>query len=135
LVDFGRAAGPKPRIVVPLMSREAFKARTKAYALRVINLVDALPRDMVSKNLGQQLLWSGTSVAANYRAAVRGKSAADFVAKMGIVEEECDESLLWMELLIEAQRIKAERMAALMREGNEILAVTVASIKTARRGR
>ena len=117
------------------MSREAFKARTKAYALRVINLVDALPRDPVAQTLGHQLLRAGTSVAANYRAAVRGKTAADFIAKMGIVEEECDESLLWMELLIESERIKAERMAELMREGGEILAITVASIKTARRGR
>src|SRR6185503_11084923 len=105
------------------------------YAVRVINVVDALTRDLVSKTLGQQLLRAGTSVAANYRAAVRGKSAADFIAKMGIVEEECDESLLWMELLIEAKRIQANRLAELMQEGNEILAITVASIKTARRGR
>lgn len=117
------------------MSRESFKARTKAYALRVIKLVDALPRDPVSRTLELQLLRAGTSVAANYRAAVRGRSAADFVAKMGIVEEECDESLLWMELLIESQRLKAERTAELMREGSEILAITVASIKTARRGK
>jgi len=94
-----------------------------------------LPREPVSKALGHQLLRAGTSVAANYRAAVRGKSAADFIAKMGIVEEECDESLFWMELLIESQRIKVERLAELMREGGEILAITVASIKTARRGR
>jgi four helix bundle protein len=117
------------------MSREIFKARTKAYALRVIRVVDALPRDTVSKTLGQQLLRSGTSVAANYRAAVRGRSRADFIAKMGIVEEECDESLFWMELLIESERVKGGRMVQLMREGGEILAITVASIKTARRGR
>jgi four helix bundle protein len=117
------------------MSREAFKARTKAYAVRIIKLVDALPADKVSKTLGGQLLRAGTSVGSNYRAAVRGKSVADFIAKMGIVEEECDESLFWMELLINAQRVKAERVAELMREGSEILAITVASIKTARRGR
>jgi four helix bundle protein len=117
------------------MSREEFKARTKAYALRVIKVVDALPRDTVSKTLGQQLLRAGTSVAANYRAAVRGKSSADFVAKMGIVEEECDESLLWMELLMESGRMKPLRLADLMSEGGEILAITVASIKTARRGK
>lgn len=117
------------------MSREAFKARTKAYALRVIKVVDALPRDLVSRTLGHQLLRAGTSVAANYRAAVRGKSAADFVAKMGIVEEECDESLLWMELLVDAERVRASQLNDLMREGDEILAITVASIKTARRGR
>jgi len=117
------------------MSREVFKARTKAFAVRVINLVDALPRDAVSSTLGRQLLRAGTSVAANYRAAVRGRSPADFVAKMGIVEEECDEALFWMELLIESRRLKAERVSELMREGSEILAITVASIKTARRVR
>ena len=117
------------------MTREEFKLRTKAYALRVIKLVDALPRDTVSKTLGHQLLRSGTSVAANYRASVRAKSPADFVAKMGIVEEECDESMFWMELLIESGRIKEERLSGLMREGGEILAISVASIKTARRGK
>jgi four helix bundle protein len=117
------------------MSREEFKARTKAYALRVIQVYDALPSDTVARTLGRQLLRAGTSVAANYRAAVRGKSSADFVAKMGIVEEECDESLLWMELLIDSERIEAERLDPLMKEGHEILAITVASIKTARSGR
>jgi four helix bundle protein len=114
------------------MTRELFKARTKAYALRVIKLVDALPRDAVAKTLGHQLLRSGTSVAANYRASARARSNADFVAKMGIVEEECDESLLWIELLAESGRMPEKRLAALMREGTEILAMTVASIKTAR---
>jgi four helix bundle protein len=116
------------------MTPQQFKARTKAYALRVIKVVDALPRDMVSRTLGNQFLRAGTSVAANYRAAARGRSTADFVAKMGIVEEECDESLLWMELLIDAERIPAHRLAALMQEGGELLAMTVASIKSARRG-
>jgi four helix bundle protein len=117
------------------MNREEFKARTKAFALRVIKVVDALPRDTVAKTLGHQLLRSGTSVAANYRASVRAKSAADFISKIGTVEEECDESILWMELLIESDRMKAHRLADLMREGGEILAITVASIKTARRGK
>ena len=117
------------------MTREEFKVRTKTYALRVIKVVDALPRDVVAKTLGHQLLRSGTSVAANYRAAVRARSPADFIAKMGIVEEECDESLLWMELLIESGRIEQTRLAELMREGREILAIPVASNKTARRGR
>jgi four helix bundle protein len=117
------------------MSREAFKARTKAYALRVIRLVDALPSDRTARTIGQQLLRSGMSVAANYRAAVRGRSTADFIAKMGIVEEECDESLLWMEVLIDCGRVRPRRIEDLMKEGHEILAITVASIKTARRGR
>ena len=117
------------------MSREAFKLRTKSYALRIIRLVEALPRDPISQTLGRQLLRAGTSVAANYRAAVRGRSVADFIAKMGVVEEECDESLFWMELLAESQRVAPSRIAGLRREGDEILAITVSSIKTARRGR
>ena len=115
------------------MTRDEFKSRTKAYALRVIKVIDALPRDSVAKTLGQQLLRSGTSVAANYRASSRARSNADFVAKMGIVEEECDESLFWVELLVDSGRIKQKRLEPLMREGSEILAMTVASIKTARR--
>lgn len=117
------------------MTREDFKARTKAYALRIIKVVDSLPRDRTAQTLSHQLLRSGTSTAANYRAAVRAKSPADFIAKMGIVEEECDESLFWMELLIEAGRLKPDRVADLIKEGGEILAITVSSIKTARRGR
>ena len=117
------------------MTREEFKVRPKAFALRVIKVVDALPRDTVAKTLGRQLLRSGTSVAANYRASVRAKSSADFVSKMGTVEEECDESLFWMELLIDSGRMKPDRLADLMREGGEILAIAVASIKTARRGK
>ena len=117
------------------MTRDEFKARTKAYALRVIKVVDALPHDPISKTLGHQLVRAGTSVAANYRSSVRAKSAADFISKMTTVEEECDESLFWMELLIASGRLKLEPLADLMREGGEILAITVASIKTARRGR
>jgi four helix bundle protein len=114
------------------MTPQQLKARTKLYALRIINVVDALPRDPVSKTLGNQLLRCGTSVAANYRASARAKSNADFISKMGTVEEECDESLLWMELLIESQRIKASRLQPLIQEGTELLAITVASIKTAK---
>jgi four helix bundle protein len=114
------------------MTREEFKARTKAYALRVITVVEALPRDMSTRHLGHQLLRSGTSVAANYRAAVRAKSTADFISKIGTVEEETDESLFWMEILIESRRLEAGRLSQLIQEGHEILAITVASIKTAR---
>ena len=115
------------------MSPIEFKARTKSFALRVIKVVEALPRDSVSKALGNQLLRSGTSVAANYRASARAKSNADFISKMGIVEEECDESIFWMELLIESQRLRSRPLEPLIREGNELLAMTVASINTARR--
>jgi four helix bundle protein len=114
------------------MTPHEFKLRTKVYALRIIKVVDALPRDSVAKALGNQLLRSGTSVAANYRASTRAKSYADFISKMGTVEEECDESLFWMELLIESKRMKPSRLDALIKEGTELLAMTVSSIKTAK---
>lgn len=111
------------------------KHRTKQFALRSVRLVEALPRERTADVLGRQLLRSGTSVGANYRAACRAKSTADFIAKMGIVEEETDESLFWMELLIEAGIVKAEMLEPLMKEGNELLAITVSSINTARKNK
>ena len=106
--------------------------RTKQFALRVIKLVEALPKNETCKVIGRQLLRCGTSVGANYRAANRARSTPEFIAKMGIVEEECDESLYWMELLIDSEIISRARLSELMKEANEILAMTVSSIKTAR---
>src|SRR3954469_18974861 len=83
--------------------------------------------------LGQQLLRAGTSVGANYRAAARARSRADFVAKLGIVEEECDEAIYWMELLSALKLVKAARLANLFDEGNQLLAIVVSSINTARK--
>ena len=117
------------------MDKEELKLRTKQFALRVIRLVEALPRGKTADVLGRQLLRAGTSVGANYRADCRAKSTADFIAKMGIVQEETDESVYWMELLVEAGITKAELLEALMKEGNEILAITVASIVTARKSK
>lgn len=114
------------------MNREDFRKRTKAYALRVIRLVESLPEDRVSRVLGGQLLRAGTAVGANYRSSIRAKSRADFISKMGTVEEECDESLYWIELLIGAGKVSAKRLEALMEEGDEIISIVVASIKTAR---
>ena len=114
------------------MTREEMKARTKAYANRIVKLCAALPTDWVSRTLGMQLLRSGTSVGANYRAVCRAKSTADFLNKLRIVEEECDESLFWMELLVENGFVKARRLSSLMQESNEILAIVVASAKTTR---
>lgn len=114
------------------MSPEEFKRRTFAYGVRVVRLVGALQKGDPSRTLGRQLLRAGTSVGANYRAAARARSRADFIAKLGIVEEECDESLYWMELLIELGLIKPGSVASLLVEGNEILGMIVASIKTAR---
>ena len=114
------------------MTAEEMKQRTKAYALRVIRLVQALPRNEVARTVGGQLLRSGTSVGANYRSACRAKSRPDFVHKLKIVEEECDESLYWMELLVEGELISAGRLQALQQEGSEILSIVVASLRTTR---
>ncbi len=112
---------------------EELKLRTRKFALRVIKLVESLPNTRTADVIGKQLLRSGTSVGANYRAACRAKSNADFISKMGTVEEETDESLYWMELLIDGNLVTAKRLSALMTEGNELLAITVASIKTAKK--
>jgi four helix bundle protein len=116
------------------MDKTELKQRTKNYALRVIKVIEALPRERVAGVLGNQLLRAGTSVGANYRVACRAKSSADFVNKLKIVEEECDESLYWMELMVEAGVMPENKLGQLMKEGDELLAITVASIKTSRAG-
>ena len=108
------------------------KTRTKAYANRMVRLCAALPDHWIARILGGQLLRSGTSVGANYRAVCRAKARADFINKLRVVEEECDESLFCMELLVDNGFIKLSRLRDLMKEGNEILAIAVASAKTAR---
>jgi len=114
------------------MTRDEMKSRTKAYANRIINLCSALPNNWVAQTLGKQLLRCGTSVGANYRAVCRAKSSSDFINKLRIVEEECGESLFWVELLVENILIKLARLKELMQEADEILASVVASAKTAR---
>lgn len=109
------------------------KDRTKQFALRVIRLCEALPKGRTADVIGRQLLRCGTSVGVNYRAACRARSPAEFITKMGIVEEECDECLYWMELMIEAGLMPEERLSDLMREADELLAITVSSIKTGRK--
>lgn len=114
------------------MNKDELKARTKQFALDVMRHVECLPKAKTADILGRQLMRSGTSVGANYRAACRAKSTADFIAKLGIVEEEADETLFWLELLIESKLIQKENVESLMKEANEILAITVSSIKTAK---
>ncbi len=114
------------------MKVEDFKRRTKEFALRIIRLVESLPNTRTANTIGNQLIRCGTSVGANYRAACRARSEADFIAKMGIVEEEADESMFWMELLIEAGIIKRELLDGLLKEADEIIAMTVSSINTTR---
>ncbi|MGA9780350.1 MAG: four helix bundle protein [Limisphaerales bacterium] len=115
------------------MRNENLKLRTKQFALRIIKLVESLPHDMTSNVLGKQLLRSGTSVGANYRAACRGKSAPDFISKMGTVEEEADESGYWMELLTDSSKVKLAKVSVLLQEAGELTAIAVASINTARK--
>ena len=117
------------------MNAEEMKKRTKAFALKIIQLVDKLPPGMIKSVVGRQLLKSGTSVGANYRAACRARSVADFISKMGIVEEEADESIYWLELLVDSGTLAAEKAESLITEADEILAITVSSIRTARRNK
>jgi len=112
------------------MTQDEIKARTKKFALRIIRLVQSLPSNLVADVIGKQLLRSGTSVGDNYRASCRAKSSADFIHKLAIVEEETDESIYWMELLVEGKIIKENLLENLMDEANQILAIVVSSIKT-----
>ena len=117
------------------MEKRDLKERTKSFALKVIKAVEMLPKEKTADILGNQLLKAGTSVGANYRAACRAKSNADFISKMGIVEEESDETIYWMELLIESGVVRKDDLIPLLDEANQILAITVSSIKTARKGK
>lgn len=112
---------------------QELRDRTKKFGLRTIRVVQALSDDKVSTVLGKQLLRCGTSVGANYRAACRARSPAEFRAKLGIVEEECDESIYWMELIVEASLLSEQRLADLITEANEFLSIVITSINTSKR--
>jgi four helix bundle protein len=112
------------------MTPEEMKSRTKAFALRVVKLVEALPRTRTADVLGRQLLRAGTSVGANYRAVRRAKSKADFLHKLTIVEEEADECGYWLELLADAGVVKTSQLAPLMQEAHSLTAIIVATIRT-----
>lgn len=109
--------------------------RTHAFALKIIQLVETLPKNKIADVIGKQLLRSGTSVGANYRASCRARSKADFIEKMGLVEEEADETIYWMELLVESGLITEERVTFLLDEANQLVAIAVSSIKTARKNK
>lgn len=116
------------------MTTQELKNRTKVMALRVIRLVTSLPRTREADVLGRQLLRAATSVGANYRAACRARSRADFVSKIGIVEEEVDETLYWLELLSESKITNPQLIQDLMKEVQELVAIFTASGRTAKRG-
>ncbi len=115
------------------MSPEELKARTKTFALRVIRMCSSLPRNPVCDVIGRQLLRSATSVGANHRAACKARSAAEFSAKIGLVEEEADECAYWIELLVDSGAVQPAKVGALCAEAAELTAIAAASAKTARR--
>jgi len=121
------------RVAETVMSDEDFRRRTFEFGIRVILLVESLPKTDGARVIGKQLLRCATAVGANYRAAARVRSRADVIAKMGIVEEDCDESLYWLKILVDLRLISSSRSKNLRDEANEILSIVVASIKTARR--
>ena len=115
------------------MAIEELKRRYKKFSLDVLKFTEGLPKDLVCKILVTQLVRSATSVAANYRAACRAKSSAHFISKSGDIEEEADESVFWLEMLVDAGKSKMADAVSLIREANELTAITVASINTARK--
>ena len=109
------------------MNPDDLKKRTKQFALRILKLVAALPKTVEGRAIAGQLVRAGTAVGANYRAACRGRSKAEFVAKIGIVEEEADESAYWMELIIEAELLKLTQVESLLTEANELARIMAQS--------
>jgi len=115
------------------MTEDDLKKRTKQFALRVLKLVAALPKTVAGRTIGNQLARSSTSVAANYRAACRARSKIEFISKLGIVEEEADESALWLELIIDGGLMKAALVEPLWSEADELVAIITSSRKSAAR--
>ena len=109
------------------MDADELKNRTKLFALRVLKLAAALPKTIEGNTIKGQLVKSGTSVAANYRAACRGRSRAEFVAKIGVVEEEADESAFWLELIIDGALLKENQVKSLLNEANELTRIMASS--------
>jgi four helix bundle protein len=116
------------------MNSEDLKRRTKQFALRVLKLVAALPNTVAGRAIGGQLVRSGTSVGSNYRAACRGRSRAEFVAKLGVVEEEADESAFWMEMIIEGELLKPKQVEPLLKEAHELAKIMAQSRISAAEG-
>src|SRR4029077_12079387 len=120
------------------MNANELKERTKQFALRIMNLVDALPESIKGRVIANQLMRSGTSVAANYRAACRARSTAEFISRIGVVEEEADESALWLELIVDDKILPERKASSLLKEADELVAIIAASSisasRNARRG-
>ena len=114
------------------MDRAEMTERTKQFVLRILKLCRALPNDPEGRVIRSQLIRCGSSVGANYRAALRARSKAEFRAKLGIVEEEADETCFWLEIIVEDQMLLATKVEALLQEANEIVAIVVTTIKNSR---
>ncbi len=114
------------------MTKEELKKRTKQFALEIIKLVEELPSTKARHTVGNQIIRSGTSVAANYRSACRARSNADFIFKITIAEEECDETLFWLELIKDAKLLNKKKLNILLKEADELTAIFTASGKTAK---
>jgi len=114
------------------MNAEELKVRTKQFALRVMKLINALPKTIAGRTVADQLMRAASSVGANYRAACRGRSTAEFISKLSIVVEEADESCYWLELIMDGELLPKDQVIDLHREANEITAIMTASRKTAR---
>jgi four helix bundle protein len=112
---------------------EEVRARTKEFAIRIVRLFRSLPKTDEARTIGRQLLRSGTSVAANYRAVCRARSKAEFIAKIGVVVEESDETVFWLELLVDTGIVPKEKLSNLLKEANELVAIFAASQQTAKR--
>jgi four helix bundle protein len=115
------------------MTPEELKQRTKAFGLRCIKVIEALPKSRTADMLARQLVRSGTSAGANSRSACRGRSGKDFVSKVDIAIEEADESLYWLEVMVDAGLMSQKRLASLIKEGNEIVAILTATSRTTKR--
>jgi four helix bundle protein len=113
---------------------EQLRERTKQFAIRVVKLFRSLPKSDEARIMGKQVLRAGTSVAANYRAVCRARSRAEFISKVGVTVEEADETVFWLELLVETGIVPKDRMQGLLAEANELLAILAASQRTARAG-
>jgi four helix bundle protein len=117
------------------LDQTEMKRRTKEFAKEIIRLCRKLPNNREGRLIGDQIFRSGTSVAANYRSACRARSKADFISKLSIVEEEADETLFWLEVINEMKIFHYEKLDILMKENDEILAIVVASLKTAKKNK
>ena len=114
---------------------ESLRDRTKAFAIRIVRLLQALPQTTAAQVMGKQVLRSGTSVAANFRSACRARSRREFASRLGVVVEEADETLMWLELLSDTGIVRPERMTAILDEAHQLTAIFTAARETARRKR